>query len=225
MTSKARRFASPHQDLIVAAKRGLLAIGECADQFEQAYQDFLRLHQECYGSSHIKPKHHWAMDLPQQWRQDRMVLDAFVIERGHLLIKSISEPVKNTTQFETSVLASATVVQLRAARELKLGDGLRGRTKRLEQYLVSNSLDVQGFTVTAADIVMKGRDVGAVVACATDASGLYLIVEPMDALGCVSPHACKFRRTDQLALWGALDVVLAHAWLDDPDGSVLVVSR
>jgi len=43
--------------------------------------------QECYGIAHIKPKHHWLMHIPSQLEKHQAILDAFVVERQHLLVK------------------------------------------------------------------------------------------------------------------------------------------
>ena len=40
----------------------------------------------------IKPKHHWLMHVPQQIARDNAVIDAFVIERQHLLVKANDAP-------------------------------------------------------------------------------------------------------------------------------------
>ncbi len=35
-----------------------------------------------------KPKHHWLLNVPAQIAKDNVVLDAFVIERQHVLVKA-----------------------------------------------------------------------------------------------------------------------------------------
>jgi hypothetical protein len=64
----------------------VLPVDDGAAQLETATRNFLELHQHAYGSRHLKPKHHWMLDLGPQVRRDRMILDAFAIERQHLLV-------------------------------------------------------------------------------------------------------------------------------------------
>lgn len=84
----------------MAAKRGLCAAPEAAGSLQAACSDFLAKHTACYGDTHVKPKHHWAQDLGAQLARDATVLDAFVIERQHLMVKRICEYVENTSQYE-----------------------------------------------------------------------------------------------------------------------------
>ena len=44
--------------------------------------------QVAYEIAVIKPKHHWLMHVPQQIARENAVIDAFVIERQHLLVKA-----------------------------------------------------------------------------------------------------------------------------------------
>ena len=174
------------------------------------------------------PKHHWAFDIAQQWRDTGVVLDAFVIERQHLMIKRVAEPVKNTKEYETSVLSSATMVQVRNAVELKLGDGLRGKTRSIEQFhgvLVADRMEIHGFLVSAQDVIARGLEAAVVVACAADASCLFFVVALMTRLATVTDHAGEFRRTEQLAVWRADGVQHVLAWRSGSDGSVLVICR
>ena len=86
-----------------------------------------RLHQIAYGSVCIKPKHHWMMDIPAQLVRDQCVIDAFIIERTHLVVKGIADNVRNTSCFEQSVLSGVTTRAFENAAVAKAGDGLVGR--------------------------------------------------------------------------------------------------
>jgi hypothetical protein len=214
--------------VLLAIKQGLVPADDGAAQLEVATQHFMVLHQRCYGSQHLKPKHHWLMDLGPQVRRDRMILDAFVIERQHLLVKSVAEHVRNTSKFEVSVLSSLINAQIRTVRELKMGDELMGRTSLLEgmpSVLVANKMAIHSFTVTVDEVVLRGHEAGAVLACAREGLELFLFVAPMVKLAKVTEQAAKFRRTTTLAVWRAVDVQHCIAWKEDPDGAVLVLAR
>ena len=213
---------------MLAIKQGLVPADDGAAQLEVATQHFMVLHQRCYGNQHLKPKHHWLMDLGPQVRRDRMILDEFVIERQHLLVKSVAEHVRNTSKFEASVLSSLINAQIRTVRELKMGDELMGRTSLLEgmpSVLVANKMAIHSFTVTVDEVVLRGHEAGAVLACAREGVELFLFVAPMVKLAKVTEQAAKFRRTTTLAVWRAVDVQHCIAWKEDPDGAVLVLAR
>jgi hypothetical protein len=219
---------SHHKDVLLAIKQGLLPVDDGAAQLETATRTFLELHKVCYGTQHLKPKHHWMMDLGPQVRRDRMILDAFVVERQHLIVKSVAEHVRNTSQYEVSVLSSLVNVQIKAVRELKLGDELLGRTSLLEGMpgvVVSDKLAIHSFTVTVDEVVLRGHEAGVVLACARQGLELFCFVAPMVKLAQVTVQATKFRRTSTLAVWRAADLQHCIAWKEDPDGAVLVLAR
>ena len=116
-------------DLLMLCKRGIAAPAETAAQLRVATAKHLRLHLEAHGSSGVRPKHHWVLDIPDQILQDGLLLDSFVIERKHLHVKAIAEHVKNTHVFERSVLAGVTNVHMQRARECT-DAALRGRRKQ-----------------------------------------------------------------------------------------------
>ena len=216
------------QDVLLAAKRGLIPIDVAADQLNAATTEFLTLHQVAYGTAYLKPKHHWLLDLPSQLRRDRMILDAFVIERQHLMVKAVAEPIRNTSTFEASVLASLVNVQIRCVRELKLGSSLIGRTRPLVDVpgvVVSDKMTIHNFTVAVDDIIMRGVEVAAVVACAEQGSHLFAFVAPLNKVAQVTRQAAKYRRAPMLAVWRALDVQQCLAWKDEADGTVMVLAR
>ena len=195
--------------MLLAIKQGLVPADDGAAQLEVATQHFMVLHQRCYGNQHLKPKHHWLMDLGPQVRRDRMILDAFVIERQHLLVKSVAEHVRNTSKFEVSVLSSLINAQIRTVRELKMGDELMGRTSLLEgmpSVLVANKMAIHSFTVTVDEVVLRGHEAGAVLACAHEGVEFFLFVAPMVKLAKGPAQAAKFRRTTTPTVWPGVEV-------------------
>ena len=193
---------------------------------DSAASQYLEAHKIAYGTQHVKPKTHWLMDIGPQLRRDNMVLDAFVIERQHLLVKSVAEKIANTTSFEESLMSSVFTVQLRQCREQVIGDGLVGRTARLPKYLgalVADKVSVHGFELRVDDVVMKDDQPATIVACASEGLALFLVVDPMLELLRLTAHAGRFRPTQELAVWRAHDVSSCLAWRCSEDGTVLVV--
>jgi hypothetical protein len=90
-------------DGILCAKRRAMKLEDAAALVQERMCNFMHLHKLAYGSRFIKPKHHWQMDVAMQILRDGLVLDAFVVERGHLAVKAVADKTKNTTNFEVGV--------------------------------------------------------------------------------------------------------------------------
>lgn len=140
-------------DLLQVAKRGVAASGEVAAELARASAEHLEIHKAAYGTTHLRPKHHWVMDVPAQICRDGLVLDSFIIERIHLQVKSVAEHIRNTTCFERSVLAG--VLNLQAQRLSKAFQqvGLEGRQvpwPGTQDVLVSDRMAYLGLKVARA---------------------------------------------------------------------------
>ena len=199
---------------------------EAAAQLEQATGRYLRLHQEAYGSVLLKPKHHWLLDIPAQLRRDGMVLDAFVIERQHLMVKGVAEHVRNTADYEVSVCSSVLSLQLQETDDDALFDGLIGRTSRLEGFpkaVVANSLTCGCTVIRVGELITRSPDAGFVVACALEGTALFVIVAVTVKVADVTPTAVRLRRTEQLAFWRADEVRATLGWRPEADGTMLLL--
>ena len=186
-----------------------MSAAEAAAQLEQATGRYLRLHQEAYGTVLLKPKHHWLLDIPAQLRRDGMVLDAFVIERQHLMVKGVAEHVKNTALYEVSVCSSVLSLQLQETDDDALFDGLIGRTSRLEGFpkaVVANSLTFGCTVIRVGELITRAPAASFVVACALEGTALFVIVALTVNVADVTPTDVRLRRTEQLAFWRAEEV-------------------
>ena len=121
-------------DIILLTKRGIIAPDVGAEQLRLATMSHLRLHKIAYGTRGVKPKNHWQTHVPSQIRTDGIVFDAFLIERCHVLVKSIADNVKTQQHFERSVLAGVLNVQMRHAQHANDVTGLRGRSVLLPGF-------------------------------------------------------------------------------------------
>ena len=70
----------------------------------QAIVEHLEKHKSVYESIHLLPKHHFAILLPEQFARDGVLTDCFVIERSHLLPRSVANDIDNTITFEKSAI-------------------------------------------------------------------------------------------------------------------------
>lgn len=137
-------------DLLLLAKRGVAASGEVAEALARASAEHLELHKAAYGTAHLRPKHHWVMDVPAQLRRDGLVLDSFIIERIHLQVKSIAEHIRNTSCYERSVLAGVLNLQAKRLSKALQQVGLEGRQvlwPGTQDVLVSDRMGYLGLKV------------------------------------------------------------------------------
>jgi hypothetical protein len=215
-------------DLILACKRGLMSPSESADRLLQASEHHLASHLHVYGDAHVRPKHHWMLDIGEQIRRDGLVLDALVIERTHLAVKSIAQHIKNTSVYERSVLKGMTTVLFQGA-----GAGgdceLVGPVSVLpgveEDVTIADTVRVFAVDVTVNDVVCRGDAAGVVVACAQRSHVCCLFVAPLVVIKKLTEHSDECQKADRLVLWPAKEVVHALAWRSTAACSVIVVRR
>jgi hypothetical protein len=191
-----------------------------------AISHFRRLHQIAYGSVYIKPKHHWMMDIPAQLVRDQCVLDAFIIERTHLVVKGIADHIDNTRCFEQSLLSGICTQAFEYAAVAEAGDGLVGRCAPLPGFPgvhVADKLSVLNIEVSVDDIIVRGADAGVVVACALEVGRLLVVVDLLVQTGIRSSHTAVFQSAGQQDVWRASDVGHCLAWYNQPDGSFVVI--
>lgn len=217
------------QDIILAAKEGVMDAIDAANRLDVAIRKFMTLHQRVYGAEFLRPKHHWMMDVPDQLRRDGMVLDAFVVERQHLVVKRVAENVKNLKKFEASVLASLVLVQSQQARETTLRDGLIGQSHPLQEMpsvMVSKKMVVHSvIEIAVGDVISRGLDFGFVLGCADDDGDLFFFVARTVTVRADTTHAATVRRTNDVAIWRATEVQQCLAWRQESADVVLVLSR
>ena len=76
-------------DRIVELKRSnVCSLGQTVE-LSNKLSEHLELFVAMYGEECTKPKHHYSVHMPLQFRRDGFVLDAFVAERKHRTLKTI----------------------------------------------------------------------------------------------------------------------------------------
>jgi hypothetical protein len=213
-------------DLIIMAKRCTADVLEVATQLDFAAPEHLRLHIIAYGTQYVKPKHHWTLDVPAQIRRDGLVLDAFIIERTHLLVKGIAEHVRNTSTFEASVMSGVMTAAFKVAGVASLGDSLLGKVANLPGHphiQVADKMAIHNFEVAYGDVILRGDSAGIIVACALENEQLMVVVDLMVQCSKVSDHTRAFQRVGSTDVWHASEVSHCIAWYTNPDGSVVVI--
>ena len=213
-------------NIILAFKRGCVEPGP--DELEWASCAFMSAHIAAYGTSLLKPKHHWQLDVPAQIRRSSMVLDAFVIERNHLLVKRIAEHTRNTNCYEQSVLSGVLTLQLQeSSSSHTIGAMLLGRTAVLlgrPDVLLADTLTVFGVEISVGDMVCVGHRVGQVQGCAQFDGTLAVLVTECKLIGATTDNAGKYSTPGgDVQPWRAMDVQLCIAWRMQPDGAVFAL--
>ena len=218
-----RQIASFHAacatlDLISVVKQGRLDVREGAEELRRAHAEHLRLHIEAYGTEHILPKHHMMFDVADQWGREGerrgAVIDAFVVERLHIRIKYIMDPIKNTSDFEVSCLASLINAHLTALKDHEFGDGLLGKTSVIPGMGVpiAGRMSISGLTIEVGDIVLLDGAAGRVCACAKEHGDLAVLVETFEHVARLSAHSDQWKVGGRLEAWRADAVLSASAW-------------
>ena len=215
-------------DLLLAAKSRTVDVDQATAQLEVAVCNHLRLHLEAYGDAHVRPKHHWMVDVPAQIRSDGMVVDAFVVERIHLRVKSIAEKITNTVSFERSVLSGVLSTHMQVLEEREVGDCLLGRSAPLPGFLgarVADRMQVFGVEFWVGDVVLYGDSVAKVEACVRQCDELFACVRPFAKVADIASHAASYEPLADTVVWEASVLVHSLAWRAKSDGSMLVVRR
>lgn len=211
-------------DLLLAAKFRFAPVADVWPALEAATVQFLQLHQVAHGEAFLKPKHHWQLDVPRQFQRDGCVLDAFVIERTHLNVKRVADPVRRTSTFEASVLSSLCTTAWRQALE-DVPRGLLGPIAPLPGYVdtfVADRIEIFLIEISVGDVVMKGDTAGVVKACCLSAGQRCLIVDVAVVVRQVAAHSHIAKADGRLVVWDAASVRLALAWCPCEDGLLVL---
>jgi len=176
-----------------------------------------------HGTENMKPKHHWVMDVAQQIQNHGVVLDCFVVERRHLMVKKIAAFVKNTTRFERSVMSGLVTTMSQMGGDCAAG--LQGPTGHLhEGIVIADQMEVFGMVVARGDVVLRGMSAGLVAACCESGEGLHVIVQRATFVEHATSHASKHQlAADSLESWHCGEIRTCLAWKQLADGSLLVV--
>jgi hypothetical protein len=213
-------------DVIVMAKKQATDINQSSDALASAVGRFLRLHTAAYGEGHLKPKHHWLMDVPPQLKRHSLVLDAFVVERNHLMVKQVANQVCNTENFEASVLRGLVHVKLLQAKAAKAYDTLVGKIEHMPgtaSAVVADRMLISMFEVAVGDVVVRGDCAGRIVACACEHNLLFAVVEPMPLVARTGAHTLVVKPSSITEIWPAIEIEHVVGWYFTPDGNCTVV--
>jgi len=86
--------------------------GNVGEELAVACRDHGRAFKRAYPEAVFKPKNHYVHHVARHLSRDGVIVDAFVGERKHQVIKKSAEDVKNLSSFEKTVLCRVLAKQL-----------------------------------------------------------------------------------------------------------------
>jgi len=205
-------------DLLVTSKRsGAAGMLDIAARTRIAMRRHHRLHVAAYGTTRIKPKHHLRMHVPEQMSLDNALFDMFVIERHHLRVKAVAEPIDYTGHYERSLMSSLLRSQCNdLASAPQFASGLLGKRANLpgfEGAQMATTMTVDGEYISVDDVVWFAGGPGRVAACASEGGSFYVIVATFSAVGGDDgANNGRFSLTGRVSTWPAERVRCACAW-------------
>ena len=216
--------------ILLAAKRHVVPLAECATMLRGAVSDFLVKHKKVYGKYMLTPKVHWMFDVADQIEiaaadGENVILDAFVIERVHLRVKSHAQHIHNTTHNERTVLAGVVNEQHEQVQvETQFANYLYGKKQRVsETVIVSSKMDIESYTITVGDVVFSS-DIGArVVACDMWNQEPFVMVDILPLANVISNHSVELETGNTIpdTWWRIEKIRLALAWYEKDADSII----
>ena len=202
-------------DLFMLAKRGRVSTRDAGGRLYSAVAHHLKRHKDAHGTSEITPKFHWLFDICEQVPKSPVLLDCFIVERLHLRVKKIANPIKNTKTFEASVLAGVINSQIQSLEAKEFGNRLVGKAIPYPGVLhafVADKMQRNSQTIAVDDFVFHECSVGKVMACISEDDNLSCLVEVWTCLSQVSKFGHRWAPSGQFMLWPAHAVDCAAAW-------------
>ena len=97
------------------------------------------------------------------------------------------------------------------------------QTASVPDTLFAQRMFVYGVTHEAQDVVLHGGRVGLLLVCVQELGAFFGLVEMWDLVADVSSSSKRWRRTEDLELIDARELVQTVAWIQAGDGSGEVI--
>ena len=201
-----------------------------AEVLLQAIQAHLAAFVQAYGRSEVKPKHHFELHIPSQvQRDDGLLLDTYVQERKHQLIKRNGETICFTKAMGQSTLARAVQDQLRELDDPGWTPGLHGRQTPFRELdlaaVAAPRLRTRsGVWVGIHDLVWADDALAQVRACAEVGGEFYVVISYLQNLRAATDFAWAGGKVARSTTMVASDRVRQTiCWTRRADGDYLVL--
>ena len=159
-----------------------------------------------------------------------MLLDCFVTERKHQLVKAAIRSTDNTVMFERGGLARCLTEHIRGLNKFQLYmNGIVGDSCEYDGGSMGLYLKWRGDSFGVGDMVFIGQPPRAAEIKGTVVRGdcAWLLIHWCDLVEQVTLHASRWTVQQGMsleALGTAADVRHACAWSVQPDGSVMIIT-
>ena len=223
--------------VIALVKEGKIGTGD-ADRLERA----IRMHAEAFlaaygddGPISHKSKGHWLFHVPEQMRQAGFVIDCFVGERKHSMVKSCLLQIPVGKTFDTAALRR--VYAANADHMSGPGvftDTLHTKSKRctllegdgIELALVARSLTWNGILISATDMLILNSSPCIVEAAAMLDGHLCVLVRWLELVAAITHTAQRWRIGGPLCVVPLADVIVVHppAWHYENADTIVLLS-
>ena len=126
-----------------------------------------------YDGEGIVPKFHYTRKLGRQYELDSFLMDTFVTERKHSMLKMAGEATDNTSMYEVTMLSRALALHSGQLRNNKLIDGLHmpQHSPEFEHLLgvheanVASRITIDGTIVAVGDMIHIRDRIAEVALC------------------------------------------------------------
>ena len=212
------------------AKARIKPDGSLVDSISQHLEAFLAANPGVF----VKPKTHLLYHCAEQIQENEteedeaFLVDCFVCERKHQMMKRACFHIKRTTKFEKSAMARAFQDTVRVlSSPTVFSNGLRGSTQRVPHSgsVVGKQMQFDGIEYHSGDCCFAGSALLLVEGCMVSGETCYLVVRAGALLDKVTPHSSRWSFDDNLCKLQLGICVTKHAslWAWQDDGSVLVL--
>ncbi len=211
----------------------LIKIGKHAWDVSQELERKLQQHAAAYaaaygaaGDAYI-PKLHYCRHTPAPVNMDKFLMDTFVTERKHAMIKEATQHVDNTRVFERSVLGRALVMHEKMNTLRKYG--LIGKTFVEDGIEFSVFCQFRGNLIGDGDIIcLPGT--GALLICgfAKREQELGILAWPLSRGAQLTSAAWSWRKDEDWRLFvleASARFRFAALWSEEAEGEFIIVER
>ena len=203
-------------------------------RLRKAIFEHLQKHSSVYGQTHLVPKHHFAIHLPQQVAEDGALTDTFVVERSHLLPRDIADEIDNSIGFERSAIQRVILARLVSLESWDERPGLTGKdaaiSPELSQALghdavVAAGARLDGIQLQRGDFLQVAGYNLCLSAVCKSGDNYFLVCSLFDSMRSLSSSSSLWSKRDSLHMleWTGQRIRQCHSWSLRGDGAWLVL--
>ena len=180
------------------------------------------------------PKHHFAIHLPEQVAIYGALTDCFVVERSHLLPRSVANDIDNTITFETSTIQRVLLARMASLESFDERPGLTDKNAAIcpelaaalgADAVLAAEGDFDGIEIRSDDVLLvDGHTLSLSAVCKSGDRYLFL-GHVFAVVRSLSSSSGVWRKEDGLHMleWSGQRVRRCQAWSRRGDGTWLLL--